>query len=123
MGPSHTQTAATTSKPKVMSFLFLWKLKGSQPTKSPSVQVAHTEEEGTKKEECVDSEDPDGIEGISEEFIVHLARAVKDAQQEGKCCNHCSSLDHFIHDCLLVAASRADSHLNQIEGTMQKKRA
>ena len=39
--PSHNQTAAITNKPKVMSFFPLWKLKGSQPTKTPSVQVAH----------------------------------------------------------------------------------
>ena len=42
------------------------------------------EEESADKEEGTESEDPDGIEGITKEFIVHLARAVKDAQQEKK---------------------------------------
>ena len=92
MEPSHSQTAATRSKPKAMSFFPLWKLKGSLPTKNPAVQVAHLEEENTDKEECTDSEDPDGIEGITKEFIVCLARAVKDAQQEEKCCEMLLSL-------------------------------
>ena len=60
------------------------------------MQVAHLKEEDADREECADSEDPDGIKGVTEEFIVHLARAVKDAQQEEKHCYHCSSLDHFI---------------------------
>ena len=55
-----------------------------QPTKTPVVWVAHLEEESTSKEEGPESKDPNGIEGITEEFIVHLARAVKDAQQEEK---------------------------------------
>ena len=33
--PSHNQTMASTSKPKVMSFFPLWKLKGSQPAITP----------------------------------------------------------------------------------------
>ena len=41
MEPSNSQTVATTSKPSAMSFFPLWKLKGSQPTKTPIVQVAH----------------------------------------------------------------------------------
>ena len=106
-----------------MSFFPLQKLKGSQPNATPSTQVAHMEEESTDKGKCVDSEDQEGIEGISEEFIVHLARGMKDAQQEEKCCDHCSSLDHFIHDCLLVAAARTDSHLNQKEVMELKKGA
>ena len=121
--PSHSQTAATTSKPKAMSFFPLWKLKGSQATKTPAVWVAHLEEENADKEDCVDSEDPDGIEGITEEFIVHLAQAVKDAQQLEKHCYHCSSLGHFIHDFPLVAASRAELSLNWKEGMALKKGA
>ena len=35
----------------------------------------------------------------AKEFIVHHARAVKDAQQEEKCCYHCSSPEHFTWDC------------------------
>ena len=106
-----------------MSFFPLWKLKGSQPTKTTAVWVAHLEEESTDKEECADSEDPDGIEVITEEFIVCLARAVKDTQQEEKCCYHCSSLDHFIQYSLLVVASTTDLHLTQKEGTALKKGA
>ena len=82
MEPSHSQTVASTSKPKVMCFFPIWKLKGSQPIKTPAMWVAHLEEAGTNKEEGVESEDPNGIKGITEEFIVCLARAVRDAQQE-----------------------------------------
>ena len=111
MEPSCSQTADSTSKPKVMSFFPLWKLKGTQPTKAPAIWVAHLEEESTNKEEGAESEDPNGIKGITKEFIVHLARAVKDAQQEKKCCYHCSSPEHFIWDCPLVKASRTDLQL------------
>ena len=112
MEPSCNQTMASTSKPKAMSFFPVWKLKGSQPTATPSAWVAHLEEESTNKGEYIDSENQEGIKGITKEFIVHLARAVKDAQQEEKCCYHCSSPDHFIRDCLLMVASRSDLHLN-----------
>ena len=95
-----------------MSFFPLWKLKGSQLTATPSTWVAHLEEESANKRECIDGKDQDGIKGKTEVFIVHLVSAVKDAQQEEKCCYHCSSLDHFICNCPLVAASRTDSHLN-----------
>ena len=36
MEPSCSQTAASMSKPKAMSFFPLWKLKGSQPAVTPS---------------------------------------------------------------------------------------
>ena len=104
-----------------MSFFPLQKLKGTQPTKTPAVWVAHLEEKSTDKEEGAESEDPDGIKGITMEFIVHLARAVKDAQEEEKCCYHCSSLEHFIRDCPLVKTSRPDSHLNWKEGMTPMK--
>ena len=71
----------------------------------------------------VDSEDPDGIKGVMEEFMVHLVRAMKDAQKEEKCCYHCSSLDHFICDCPLVKASGTNSHLNHKEGMAPRKGA
>ena len=86
MEPSHNLAMASANKPWAMSFFPLWKLKGSQPAMTPSAQVAHLEEESTDKEECIDSKDLDGIKGVNEEFIVHLARAVKHAQQEEKCC-------------------------------------
>ena len=95
MEPSHNLPVASESKPQVMSFFPLWKLKGNQPAMTPSTKVAHLGEESADKEECIDSEDPDGIEGITKVFIVCLARAEKDAQQE-KCCYHCNSPDHFI---------------------------
>ena len=82
----------------------------------------HVEEESIKKN-GVDSEDPDSIEGVTEEFMVHLVRAMKDAQKEEKHCYHCSRLDHFIHDCLLVKVLRMISHLNHEEGMAPKKGA
>ena len=112
MEPSHSQTVDSTSKPKLTSIFPQQKLKGTQPTRTPAVWVVHWEEESTDIEEGVESEDPDGIKGITKEFIVCLARAVKDAQQREKCCYHCSSPDHFICDCPLVKASRMDQHLN-----------
>ena len=112
MEPSHSQTADSSSKPKAMSFFPLQKLKGTQPARTPAVWVVHLEEDSTDKEEGTKSEDPDGIKGVTEEFIVHLTRAVKEAQQEEKCCYQCGSPEHFIHDCPLVKASRTDSNLN-----------
>ena len=61
-----------------------------------TVHLVHVEEESAKEDEGVYSEDPDSIEGVTEEFMVCLVRAAKDAQKEEKCCYHCSSLDHFI---------------------------
>ena len=112
MEPSRSKTADSTTKPKLTGFFPLQKLKGAQSARTPTVQVAHLEEENANKEEGAESEDPNGIESVTEEFKVCLARVVKDAQQEEKCCYHCSSPEHFIHDCPLVKASRMDSHLN-----------
>ena len=69
------------------------KLKGNQPTKTPAVQLVHLEEEAPDDEEGTDSEDPDGLDGITEEFMVHLARAMKDAHQDKKHCYYCCSPD------------------------------
>ena len=55
--------------------------------------------------------------------MVHLTRAVKDAQQDKKCCYHCSSSDHFIRDCLLVKLARKELNLNCKVGTAPKKGA
>ena len=87
------------------------------------MHVVHLEVEGSDKEGDAESEDPSGIEGVTEQFIVCLAGAVKDAQQEEKCCYHCSSPEHFIHKCLLVKVSRTDTHLNQKEGIALEKGA
>ena len=122
MEPSRSQTANNTSKSKAMSFLPLQKLKGTQSTETPAVHVMHLEEEGTNKEGGAESEDPDGTEGMTEEFIVCLARAVEDAQQE-KCCYHCSSPEQFIHKSLLLKASRTATHLNWKEVMAPEKGA
>ena len=54
----------------------------------PVVWLAHLEEEDARRDEDKESNDPTGIEGVTKEFIVCLARAVKDAQVEEKCCYH-----------------------------------
>ena len=83
--------------------------------------LAHLEEESAKKDEEVESEDPNSINGITEEFMVHLVRAVKDTQMKEKHCYHCSSLEHFIHGCPLVKALGAKMHLNNKEVMALKK--
>ena len=123
MEPSHSQTTDKTSKPKVMSFFPLWKLKDTQPTKTPVVRVVHLEEEGSNEEAGAKSEDPDRIDDVMEEFIICLARTVKEAQQDEKHCYHCSSTEHFIHKYPLVKASRSATHLNQKEGMVLEKAA
>ena len=81
------------------------------------------EENSADKEEGAESDDPNGIKGMIEKFIVCLARAVKEAQFNEKCCYHCSSLEHFIHECPFVKASRTATHLNQKKGTVPEKGA
>ena len=99
-----SQAIDSTVKPKTTSFFPLQKLKGSHPVlKMAAVHLAHLEEESTKREEEEEIEDPNGIDRVTEEFMVHVAWAVKDAQVEEKCCYHCSSPKHFIHNCLLVS--------------------
>ena len=87
------------------------------------MQLAHLEEKAPDDEEGTDSKDPDGHDGIMEEFMVHLTRAVKDAQQDEKHCYHCSSLYHFIRDCLMVKLARKEPNLNHKEGTAPKRGA
>ena len=100
-------------KPRATSFFPLRKLKGSQSfTKKPAVHLAQLEEEGANNGEDLESDDPDGIEGVTEEFMVWLARAVKDAQMDEKCCYHCSSPEHFICNCPLVKTTRDKKQLN-----------
>ena len=76
----------------------------------------HLEEEDTGDDEDHESDNPSGMEGVTEEFMVCLARAVKDAQADEKCCYHCSSPEHFICNCLLVKTSREKKQLNGKEG-------
>ena len=81
------------------------------------------EEEDAGSNEDEESDDPSGIKGVTEEFMVCLARAVKDAQMEEKHCYHCSSLEHFIHNCPLINTLRENTQLNCKEGTALKKGA
>ena len=100
------------------------KLKGNQPfSKKPAVWLARLEEEGTDNGEDPESDDPDGIKGVMEEFMVWLARVVKDAQMDEKCCYHCSSPEHFICNCLLRKTARDKKQLNGKEGTAMMKGA
>ena len=102
----------------------LRKLKGNQLLlKKPPVCLAHLEEEDAGNDEDQESDNRSRIEGVTEEFMVHLARAVKNAQADEKHCYHCSSLEHFICNCLLVKTFREKRQLNGKEGTASTKRA
>ena len=79
------------------------------------------EKEDAEHGEEQDSDDPDGIEGVTEEFMVRLARAVKDAQMDEKCCYHCSCPEHFIRNCPLMKTARDKKQLNGKEGTPMMK--
>ena len=117
-----SQVIDNTTKPKTTSFFPLQKLKGNQPvSKTATMHLAHLEEESAKRDEEVEIEDPDSIDGVTKEFMVHLAWAMKDTQVEEKCCYHCSSPEHFICDCLLVRASRENMQLNCKEGMVLRK--
>ena len=83
----------------------------------------HLEEEDVDDGKDPDNDDPGGIEGVAEEFLVQLARVVKDAQAEEKCCYHCSSPGHFICNCLLMKAARDKKQLNGKEGMAKTKGA
>ena len=81
------------------------------------------EEEDADNEEDLESNDPDGIKGVIEDFLVWLARTVKDAQMDEKHCYHCSSPEHFIHNCLLMKTARDKKQLNGKEGMAMMKGA
>ena len=95
MEPSHSQTTDKPSTPKATCFFPLQKLKGTQSTKIPAIRAVHLEEQGSEEEVDAESEDPDGINGVMEEFIVCLAR-VKETQKDKNCCYHCSSMEHYL---------------------------
>ena len=119
-----TQATDGLSKPRTTSFFPLRKLKGSQPfPKKPAICLVQLEEEDTDNGEDLESDDPDGIEGVTEEFMVQLARAVKDAQMVERHWYHCSSPGHFIHNCLFMKTARDKKHLNEKEGTVMVKGA
>ena len=100
------------------------KLKGNQPLhKKTAIPLAQLEEEDADDGEDLENDDPGGIEGVMEEFMVRLSGAVKDAQMDKKHCYHCSSPEHFIHNCLLVKTTRDKKQLNGKEGMAMMKGA
>ena len=118
------QTTDSTPKPQAISFFLLQKLKGNQPTsKTSAVQLAHLEEEDARGDKDKESDNLGGIKGVIKEFMVCLARAVKETQADEKYCYHCSSPEHFIHNCPLVKTSGENAQLNGKEGTASKKGA
>ena len=119
---SRTQIMDSPSKPRTISFFPLRKLKGSQPfPKKPTVHLAQLEEEDADDSEEPESNDPNGIKGVTEEFMVMLDRAVKNAQMDEWCCYHCSSPEHFIHNCPLMKTARDKKQLNRKEGMVMMK--
>ena len=121
---SRIQTADGPSKPRTTSFFPLRKLKGNQPfSKKPAIHLAQLEEKDANDGEDPESDYPDGIKGVTEEFMVWLARAVKDAQMDEKHCYHCSSPEHFICNCPLMKTTRDKKQLNGKEGTVMMKGA
>ena len=114
-GP-RTQTADGPSKPRNTSFFPLRKLKGNQPfSKKPTIWLAQLEEEDTDDGEDPESDDLDGIERVTEEFMVWLARVVKDAQTD------VGSPEHFISNCPLMKTARDKKQLNGKEGMVMTK--
>ena len=68
---SRIQTADGPSKPRTTSFFPLRKLKGNQPlSKKPAILLAQLEEEDADDSEDLESDDPGGIKGVMEEFII-----------------------------------------------------
>ena len=121
---SRTQVTDGLSKPWATSFFPLRKLKGSQPfPKKPTIHLAQLEEEDANDGEDLESDDPDGIEGVMEVFMVWLARAVKDAQMDERHCYHCSSPEHFICNCPLMKTARDKKQLNGKEEMVTAKGA
>ena len=117
-----SQAVDNATKPKTTSFFPLQKLKGNQLIpKMAAMHLAHLEEESTERDEEVESKDLDSTDRVTEEFMVCLARAVKDVQVEEKCCYHCSSPEHFICNCPLVRALRDNAQLNHMEGKASRK--
>ena len=60
------QAVDNTAKPKTTSFFPLWKLKGNQLIpKMATMHLAHLEEESAKRDEEVESKDPDSLNGVT----------------------------------------------------------
>ena len=97
-------------------------MKGSQPfPRKPTICLAQLEEKDADDGEEPESDDPDGIEGVTEELMVRLARAVKDAQMDKRHCYHCSSPEHFTCNCPLMKTTRDKKQLNGKEGMVMMK--
>ena len=110
------------SKLRATSFFPLRKLKGNQLyRKKPAVHLTQLEEEDTNDGKDLESNDPNGINGVTKEFMIRLARVVKDAQADEKHCYHCSSPEHFICNCLLMKVARDKKQLNGKEGMAMVK--
>ena len=78
---SRFQTANGPSKPRPTSFFPLRKLKGNQPPpKKPAICLAQLEKEDADNGDNPESDDPNGFEGVMEEFMVQLTRVAKGAQ-------------------------------------------
>ena len=121
---SRSQPTDGPTKPRTTSIFPLRKLKGSQPfPKKPAVWLAQLYEEDADDGKDLESDDPDGIEGVTKDFMVWLARAMKDARMDEKSCYHCSSSEHFICNCLLMKTARDKKLLNGKEGTAMMKGA
>ena len=121
---SRIQAADGPSKPRTTSFFPLRKLKSNQPLSiKPAVHLAQLEKEEADNGEDQESDDPGGIEGVTKESMVWLARAVKDAQADEKSCYNCSSLEHFICNCQLMKTAWDKKHLNGKEGMATMKGA
>ena len=68
---SRFQTSYGPSKPRTTSFFSLRKLKDNQPlSKKPAVHLAQLEEEDADDGNDPESDDPNGLEGVTEEFMV-----------------------------------------------------
>ena len=114
---SSIQAADSPSKLRTTRFFPLRKCKGNQPlSKKATICLAHLEEEDADDGKDPGSDDPGGIKGMTEEFMVWLARAVKDAQEEEKHSYHCSSPEHFICNCLLMKANNHEHHEEPRDG-------
>ena len=59
------------SKPRTTSFFPLRKLKGNKSlSKKPTIHLTQLEEEDADDGEDPESDDPGGIEGVMEEFMI-----------------------------------------------------
>ena len=68
---SRFQSANGLSKPRTTSFFSLRKLKGNQPlSKKSTICLAQLEEEDADNNDDPESDDPNGLEGVMEEFMV-----------------------------------------------------